>query len=210
MMSRTGCLQLQLGGDASQDCAAFLGEHWVDGRCPLTRDVTLTGYNTYGFTQEAHSPKQQQALTLLIKPKHVPTARKNIPGFLSMETLIKIQIERLLGTEVQLHSAHGLRQGPATASSTVFQLHQDDTEFPTICISASVKLTGDIPGEGPSRMFVPGAPDHFEYAPRSGTTSVFFSSLKHSSVTPTSEREHLKMVYFFSKVSNICLKISIN
>ena len=210
-MRSSGCLELQLDGDAAQDCASFLQESWVEGRCRLTPNVTLAGFNTYDLTLKQHSPKQQAVNTLLIETKHIPTARTMIPGFHAMETALKFKIERTLGFKVELHSAHGLKQGPHTTGSTAFSWHQDDDEHKSIVISAGVKLTGDFPGEGPSRMCVAGAPDLFQYSSRTGSTAVFYAHLIHSSVIPLSEREHLKMVFFFNLVSiYICLNISIN
>ena len=42
-----------------------------------------------------------------------------------------------------------------------------------------------------------GAPFHIEYGPTPGASGCFRARLFHASVAPTSEREHLKIAFFF-------------
>jgi len=202
-MSQTGVLRAKVLGLGATECSKFLRLRWADGKCKISPRVTLGGYDSYGKTQQEHSRTDQALNTLLITPKRVPSARINVPGFRRMEEELVVQIEDAFGLQVVLHSAHVLRQSPATASSSIFSVHRDDEEYPSIHISASVKLTSDSPGDDSSKMVVAGAPFKFEYGLLSGAAAIFFASIPHYSEPPTSEREHLKMVYFFSLVKNI-------
>ena len=187
---------------APQRCAGFLSERWVDGKCTLKTGVTATGYSGYGNTLEEHYPTEQAANTLLFPPKLVSAARDNVSGFGEIVDDLTAVIKRVLGLDVSLHSAHGLRQGPATASSSIFGWHHDDEEIKTIHLTACVKLTPDIPNEETSKMNVAGARETFEYGPQIGSTAIFFSCLEHASVVPSAsqQHDHLKMTFFFSFV----------
>ena len=46
-------------------------------------------------------------------------------------------------------------------------------------------------------MRVVGAHGHFEYGPAAGDAGCFYADCYHASVAPTSEREHLKIAFFF-------------
>ena len=200
-MKRAGVLAVDVDQLAAQDCAEFLTGNWrADGQCEISKHCTLTGYSQYGKTQAEHSPEDQAVHTLLIGPKQVQEARDNIKGFQQLEDRLILHGLRTLNLTLKLHSAHALRQGPATAGSSVFSTHRDDEEFNCIDLTASVKLTSDIAGEQPSQMVVEGAPETFSYNEKSGSAAIFFSSLEHASVTPKSQRDHLKMVYFFQVV----------
>jgi len=202
-MERTGVLGIDVCSAGAQRCADFLSEHWVDGKCKLKTGVTANGYQGYGNTLEEHSPAEQALNTLLFKPRLLSVARDNVSGFGEIVDDLTAAIKRVLGLDVSLHSAHGLRQGPATARSSVFGWHQDDEEIKTIHLTACVKLTPDIPNQETSKMNVAGARETFEYGPQIGSTAIFFSCLKHASVVPSAsdhQRDHLKMTFFFSLV----------
>ena len=60
-----------------------------------------------------------------------------------------------------------------------------------------VKLTPDESGEAPSSMRVLGAQCSFEYGPEAGASGFFRVMLYHASNEPRSQREHLKLAFFF-------------
>ena len=62
-----------------------------------------------------------------------------------------------------------------------------------------VKLTADEPNEPCSKMAVVGALDDFSYGPEAGASGHFDAELYHMSRKPESEREHLKMAFFFRR-----------
>ena len=86
------------------------------------------------------------------------------------------------GTVVELFYAHGLRQGPATLSSTGFAVHQDTEDYPFIEFTVVVKLTPDREGERPSAMRVVGAERHFSYGAHAGASGSFRARVHHASV----------------------------
>ena len=103
---------------------------------------------------------------------------------------------------VDLFYAHGLRQGSSTLGASAFDIHQDTEDFPFIEYTIVVKLTRDLLGEPPSRMRVCGAARYFAYGPDVGAAGCFASRLHHASVAQESDREHLKLVYFFCTMNN--------
>ena len=78
-----------------------------------------------------------------------------------------------------------------------FDVHQDTEDYDFIEYTVVVKLTADLPEEEPSAMRVVGACNHFGYGGHAGASGAFRARLFHASVAPMSEREHLKMAYFF-------------
>jgi uncharacterized membrane protein YgcG len=74
---------------------------------------------------------------------------------------------------------------------------QDTEEYSFIAFTVVVKLTPDETDEPPSAMRVVGASRHFYYGPAAGDAGCFRAALHHASVPPTSEREHLKIAFFF-------------
>ena len=127
----------------------------------------------------------------------LPLVRRFLPGFFAIEQQLAMWLQQRFGTVVELFYAHGLRQGPDTLSSTGFAIHQDTEDYDFIEYTVVVKLTPDEPNEEPSAMRVVGAPFHFEYGPTPGASGCFRARLFHASVAPTSEREHLKIAFFF-------------
>ena len=63
-----------------------------------------------------------------------------------------------------------------------------------------VKLTPDEINEPPSAMRVVGASHNFLYGASAGDAGCFRAKLHHASVRPDSEREHLKLVFFFRRI----------
>ena len=74
---------------------------------------------------------------------------------------------------------------------------QDTEEYNFIAYTVVVKLTTDSVDEAPSAMRVVGANSSFFYGPAAGASGCFNARLYHASVMPESEREHLKIAYFF-------------
>lgn len=98
--------------------------------------------------------------------------------------------------------AHGLRQGPASLSSTGFDVHQDTEEFDFIVYTVVIKLTPDGPAETPSQMVVVGAEKLFSYGAEAGSAGAFPARLHHASVRPLPQRrECLKLAFFFRQKS---------
>jgi len=74
---------------------------------------------------------------------------------------------------------------------------QDTEEYSYVDFTVVVKLTPDETDEPPSAMRVVGASRHFYYGPAAGDAGCFRAALHHASVPPTSQREHLKLAFFF-------------
>ena len=81
----TGVVATSVPADSAASCAAYLREHWVDGKLPLTKDRTCTGYSSYGKTLSAHDAKQQKDNTLLFTNAQLPATRAAVPGFHAIE-----------------------------------------------------------------------------------------------------------------------------
>ena len=116
-----------------------------------------------------------------------------------MEKQLSSWLQKRYDTVVELYSAHGLRQSPHTLQSTGFDVHQDTEDFDDIEYTIVVKLTADEADEPPSAMCVVGAKSDFEYGPSAGASGAFRARLFHASIAPRSEREHLKIAFFFRK-----------
>ena len=56
----TGVVAQRLSAEAATACAAYLQEHWIDGRLRLAPHVTARGYTTYGKVLEKHDAQKQQ------------------------------------------------------------------------------------------------------------------------------------------------------
>ena len=197
----SGVIALTVSESDAQNCAAALTSDWLDG-CLNLRDnmgnlYSIRGFNTYPKTLTTHDMDEQRLHTLLVTNKLLPKVRLHLPGFQAMEQQIATWLEKHFKTKVELFEAHALRQGPKTLRSTGFGVHQDNEEHTCIEYTVVVKLTPDEPNEEPSAMRVVGAPFHFEYGPTPGTSGCFRAGLFHASIVPKSEREHLKMAFFF-------------
>eukprot|EP00966_Prymnesium_polylepis_P123060 2845444-Prymnesium_polylepis.1 len=158
---------------------------------------TCFGYASYGKTLSTHDAKQQSTHTLLVTNALLQGARTCVPGFLAIERQLAAWLQQTFGTVVELFYAHGLRQSPETLRSTGFTVHQDTEDYDFIEYTVVVKLTADDEGEAPSEMRVVGADRHFAYGGDPGAAGAFRARLFHASVAPTSEREHLKVAFFF-------------
>ena len=184
------------------ECAAFLRQNWLPfGSLTFPGLKPIFGYATYTETHEPHDPTLQPAHTLLFKGARLAAALQFLPRFARMADSLSAHLERILGGRFQLAHAHALRQGPDTQSTTGFKSHQDTETDDSIDRSAVVKLTADLRGEAPSRMTVLGAAYPFAYGPAAGSAGHFDSRLWHASVAPESEREHLKLTFFFRRLS---------
>jgi len=183
----------------AEECASYLHAHWSDGRLALAATGKVaTGYSSYGKTLSPHDSQKQREHTLLLTNTLLPAVRLVVPGFHAIEEFLTIWLEATYGTVVELFYAHGLRQGPATLSSTGFAIHQDTEDYDFIEYTVVVKLTPNAPGEPPSAMRVVGATRHFHYGPERGASGSFRARVHHASVAPESGAgEHLKIAYFF-------------
>ena len=89
-----------------------------------------------------------------------------------------------------------------TIATTIILLEKADTEDDdSIVFTVVVKLTEDEPDEPPSKMRVLAAGFDFEYARLPGAAGCFRAAHFHQSIAPTSEREHLKLAFFFRLAS---------
>ena len=187
---------------AANSVALHLQSEWRDGKLKLG-STYAHGYNTYGKTLEPHDGRQQKLGTLLLTPSLLPHARRHIQGFLRMERHLRSELQDVLlkdelqGQKVSLYYAHVLRQSPSCVTATSFDIHQDTEEYNFIAYTVVVKLTTDSVDEAPSAMRVVGANSSFFYGPAAGASGCFNARLYHASVMPESEREHLKIAYFF-------------
>jgi len=193
----SGVVALSVSAADATLCADHLHTHWRNGRLMLPDGRTCLGYSSYGKTLSTHDAKQQSTHTLLITNILLPSVRLYVPGFLRMEQQLASWLHRTHGTVVELFYAHGLRQSPETVRSTGFSVHQDTEDFDFIEYTIVAKLTPDGEGEAPSAMRVVGADRHFYYGGRAGDAGAFRARLFHASVEPQSEREHLKVAFFF-------------
>jgi len=172
----------------------------VGGKCLLgPNNYCLRGFDRYNNLQGDHDPELQRLDTLLILNKDLNLARDHFPGFHALEIFAKGALEKDLhalwdgdSEELELHYAHGLRTGDQTS----FYIHQDNKEFPSVVVTAVVKLTADQVGEPPSEMQLLGC-DVFSYSPCAGSCSIFPADAYHWSLKPKSKLEHLKLAFFF-------------
>ena len=201
----SGVVGLTVSDSDALSCAVALEERWKLG-CLQLRDEsgklhgTLRGFGTYGKTLQKVKPKEQRDNTLLVTKNLLPLVSRFLPGFEKITEALASWLEAYHETSVEFFEAHILRQGPATQSSTSFSAHQDTEQHTFIEYTAIIKLTPDEQSERPSTMRVVGAPCHFQYGPRAGAGGCFRSRLYHASVIPESEREHLKIAFFFQKL----------
>ena len=195
----SGVVSLDVDEEQAHKCAEHLQAHWTDGGLKLTERTTCFGYATYDKTLSAQDAEQQRLHTLLFTNTLLPSARRNVPGFFAMEKQLSSWLQKRYDTVVELYSAHGLRQSPHTLQSTGFDVHQDTEDFDDIEYTIVVKLTADEADEPPSAMCVVGAKSDFEYGPSAGASGAFRARLFHASIAPRSEREHLKIAFFFRK-----------
>ena len=82
---------------------------------------------------------------------------------------------------------------------TMLSWLQDTEEYRYVVFTVVVKLTPDEKDEPPSAMRVVGASRHFHYGPAAGDAGCFRCALYHASVPPESEREHVKLAFFFRR-----------
>ena len=210
----SGVLPVGVSAEAAGACAAFLRDHWRDGKLVLpglaggdegatagaaSKPETIMGWTTYGKTLSAHDAEQQRQNTLLMTNVLLPACRAQLPGFAAIEAELVDWLHARSDTVVELFYAHSLRQGPHTLQSTGFDVHQDTEDYDFIEYTVVVKLTPDRPDELPSQMRVVGAAEHFCYGAAAGDSGCFKARLYHASVEPASEDEHLKIAFFFRK-----------
>ena len=200
----TGVETAQVAKANADACARFLKQQWMDGALvlPSKKGFKIRGYSTYAKTLDAHDSEEQRTHTLLFTPGTLPVLRVHVPGFEAIEAELALWLLSRFDTFVELHSAHALRQSPETLKSTTFGVHQDTEDEPSILYTVVVKLTADEPDEVPSEMRVVGASEHFRYGAAAGSSGCFKASLHHASVKPSSEREHLKIAFFYKASTN--------
>ena len=177
----------------------FLKDNWHDNGMKLQSGTLVRGYTSYENVDEPHDPAQQGKHTLLLTGAMLELANIELPGFKEINEFLLAYLEQRMGIRYALSHAHVLRQGPRT--QTVFLSHQDLDTNPKTEQSIVVKVTPDGDGEPPSRMTVVGAAFPFEYGPEAGAAGHFDSRLWHESVRPESPREHLKVTFFFRRLT---------
>jgi len=199
ILQQTGVERLAVGANDAHALVMYLEEHWADGELKMcTKALTKRAHGFANYQKVLEDPLNSEAQrlnTILLPSAQLNMARMILPGFSNMEMTLLSRIRNIYGVDVELFSAHFLRQGPL--SSTTFDVHQDTEEFDFIAFTVVVKLTADVEGEPPSAMRVVGASRHFHYSPKAGSAGLFAASLHHASVRAESQRDHLKAVYFF-------------
>ena len=98
---------------------------------------------------------------------------------------------------VELFYAHGLRQSPEHFTDG-FDVHQDTEDFEFVKYTVVVGSPPTSPTSRARRWPV-GALDDFSYGPEAGASGHLDAELYHMSRKPESEREHLKMAFFFRR-----------
>ena len=186
-------------------CAAFLQQQWLgSARLGLTGiylgGTQCQGYASYPKTLLAHDAEEQASHTLLISSALLPLYRDKCPGFEAMEQQLVVWLAEEFGVVAELANGHALRQSQATLRSTGFGVHQDTEDDDSILFTVVVKLTADEDEEPPSAMRVLAAGFDFEYAPQAGAAGCFQAAHFHQSIAPASEREHLKLAFFFRQM----------
>jgi hypothetical protein len=179
----------------------FLLDHWAPTGLILPSGTLVRGYASYENVAEPHDPAQQVKHTLLLTGAMVERAYIELPGFKEINEFLLAYLEQRMGIRYALSHAHVLRQSWQTQMSTGFLSHQDLDTNPKTEQSIVVKVTPDGDGEPPSRMTVVGAAFPFEYGPEAGAAGHFDSRLWHESVRPESPREHLKVTFFFRRLT---------
>lgn len=195
----SGVASVSVPRDQAIRLAEFLLDRWEDNGLILASGTRVRGYTSYENVAEPHDPAQQAKHTLLLTGAMVERAYTELPGFKEITEFLLAYLEQRLGIGYSLSHAHVLRQGPRT--QTLFLSHQDLDTNPKTEQSIVVKVTPDGDGEPPSRMTVVGAAFPFEYGPEAGAAGHFDSRLWHESVRPESPREHLKVTFFFRRLS---------
>lgn len=195
----SGVASLSVPRDQAIRLAEFLLDNWEEKGLILASGTRVRGYTSYENVAEPHDPAQQAKHTLLLTGAMVERAYTELPGFKEITEFLLAYLEQRLGIGYSLSHAHVLRQGPRT--QTLFLSHQDLDTNPKTEQSIVVKVTPDGDGEPPSRMTVVGAAFPFEYGPEAGAAGHFDSRLWHESVRPESPREHLKVTFFFRRLS---------
>ena len=186
-------------------CAAFLQQQWRgSARLGLTGiylgGTQCQGYASYPKTLLVHDAEEQASHTLLISSALLPLYREKCPGFEAMEQQLVAWLAEEFGVVAELANGHVLRQSQATLRSTGFGVHQDTEDDDSILFTVVVKLTADEDEEPPSAMRVLAAGFDFEYAPQAGAAGCFLAAHFHQSIAPASEREHLKLAFFFRQM----------
>jgi hypothetical protein len=179
----------------------FLRDKWEDRGLKLPSGTLVRGYASYENVAEPHDPAQQEKHTLLLTGAMLERAYIELPGFKEINEFLLAYLEQRLGILYALSHAHVLRQSQQTQMSTGFLSHKDLDTNPDTEQSIVVKVTPDGDGEPPSRMTVVGAAFPFEYGPEAGAAGHFDSRLWHESVRPESPREHLKVTFFFRRLT---------
>lgn len=193
-----GVTALEVSAEAAADLLRFMRAQWgPGGALQMPSRQKIYGYSTYGKTLEPHSSADQRAHTLLITNAWLDEVRRVVPAFLAIEQELARWVSERFGVTVELFFAHALRQSKHTLRSTGFGVHRDTEEHSFISHSVVVKLTPDEEGEHPSSMRVIGASRDFYYGPNAGASGCFLADLHHQSLPPRSEREHLKVAFFF-------------
>ena len=123
-LGETGVEPTHVDKQLADACASYLRANWLaDGTCAVGKHQ-LRGYSMYGKVLGVHDGEQQRTHTLLLTPATLPSVRAHLAGFARMEEELSSWLNRRFGTLVELVFAHGLRQSPATLSSTGFDVHQ--------------------------------------------------------------------------------------
>jgi len=194
----TGVTPVRVDAALAHQCADFLHSRWgFQGHLTLPSGTRVHGFTTYKQVSQTHDAAKQRQHTLAFAGPLLDSARAEVPGFAAMEAFLVGYLGSTLGTPHVLSHAHALRQGPRTQMATGFLSHQDLDVSELIEQSIVVKLTADLPRESPSHMVVAAAARPFAYAPHAGAAAHFDARLWHASVPPTSDREHLKLTFFF-------------
>ena len=106
------------------------------------------------------------------------------------------EVDILANTLEQKYRGYSTLQIPFIVFSEIMKLDLQE-EFDFIEYTVVVKLTADELHEPPSAMRVVGAERHFKYGHAAGDAGCFLARLYHASVAPESDREHLKIAFFF-------------
>ena len=198
----TGVAPVRVDAALARQCADFLHSRWgPEGYLALPSGTRVHGFATYTQVSQPHDAAKQRQHTLTFAGPLLDSARAEVPGFAAMEASLLGYLDSTLGIRHVLSHAHALRQGKHTQMSTGFLSHKDNDVSELVDESIVVKLTADLAREPPSRMVVAAAARPFAYAPQAGAAAHFNARRWHASVPPTSDREHLKLTFFFRRAT---------
>ena len=195
----TGVLSFSVDAQHATECDTKLRSFWnrEKGALLFPGRGAVYGYAMYGKTLQPHSAEEQRKNTLRLATAGLDLVRSEVPSFKHMEASILQGLCSALGNaNLKIHHVNVVAQSSLTQGSTLLAVHQDTEEDPSILYTCVVKLTADVGGDSPSKMRVVGK-QAFEYGAQAGAACLFDSDLHHESIAPTSETEHLKVVFFF-------------